>query len=185
MLSAAEKFTEDCMAPDFNHQIVLQGDAETRTYEFQIREQTDGKTLFSKGAGGYAAFSAATDRANFKCLWSPDSKFVAVFTRGSKRSGDTTIYSVTDDKVQEITVPDLMPLIARHLTSEMRALWVRPEVWLPDHSFLLSVEGTQMDEEHGSFRFILTLNLKPDKSGKVSAEIASFQQDRTVPLSIK
>ena len=173
------------MAPDFNHQVVLQGDIETRAYELLIRAPTDGKILFSSAAGGYAAFSAATDPANFKCLWSPDSKFVAVFTRGTKRSGDTTIYSVTNDKVQEITFPELMPLIARHLTSEMRALWVRPEVWLPDHSLLLSVAGTQMDEEHSNFRFILTLNLKPDKSGKFAAEIASFQQDRTVPFSIK
>ena len=184
-LCASEKFTDDCMAPDYKHQVVLRGDEDTGAYELLIRAPADNKTLFSGDAGGYASFTAATNPANFKCMWSPDSKFVAVFTRGTKRSGDAAIYYVTENMVQEIAFPDLMPSITRHLTAEMRALWVRPEVWLPAHGLLLSVEGTQMDEEHANFRFLLTLTLKPNKSGKFTAEIASFQQDHTIPFSIK
>ena len=184
-LCAAEKFTDDCTAPDFNHQVVIQGSSESGGYELLIRATTGGKTLFLRTAGGYAVFSAAIAPANFKCLWSSDSKFVAIFVRGGKRDGDTSIYSVTDDKVQEIAVPDLMPLITHHLTAEMRALWVRPEVWLPAHGLILSVEGAQSDEEHANFRFILTLNLKANRSGQIKAEIASLQQDHAIPFSIK
>ena len=184
-LCAADKFTDDDMAPNFEHQIILHGDDESGGYELDIRAPNEDKPLCSRPAGGYAAFSMATDPANFKCLWSPDSKLVAIFERGTNRSGDTTIYFVSGDKFQEIGLPDLMPLIRPHLTAEMRAIWVRPEVWLPDHELILSVEGTQMDEEHGNFRFILTLQLRSTKTGKFTAKVASFRQDRSIDFSIK
>jgi hypothetical protein len=85
-----------------------------------------------------------------------------------------------------VPVPDVMPLIRPHLTAEMRAIWIRPELWLPGHELLLSVEGTQMDEEHGNFRFILALQLRPvGKGGKLAAKIGSFRQDRSIDFSVK
>jgi len=118
-------------------------------------------------------------------LWSPDSKLVAVYMRDTKRSGDTAIYSVIGDKVIAIAVPDLMPRIRPHLTAELRSSWIRPEVWLPDHVLILSVEGTQLNEEHANFRFILTLELRIDKKGKAAAKITSFRQDRSIDCSVK
>ena len=150
-----------------------------------IRDTSTQKDTYSRTAGGYAAFTAATWPANLKCLWSHDSKLVAVFERGTKRSGDTTIYLVSGDTVQEVAFPDVMPHIKPHLTAELRAIWVRPEVWLPEHGLVLSVEGTQMDEEHGVFRFILTLRFHTNKGGKFVAEVASFQQDRSIPFSVR
>ncbi len=174
------------MAPDYKHQIILrQGNTDTGDYELAIRDTSTEKDIFSSPAGGYAAFSAATSPANFRCLWSPDSKLVTIFERGTKRSGDTTIYFVSGDTVQEVAFPGVMPRIKPHLTAELRAIWVRPEVWLPEHGLLLSVEGTQMDEEHGVFRFIVTLRLHANKGGKFVAEIASFQQDWSIPFSVR
>jgi hypothetical protein len=184
-LCAADKFTDDCMAPDYKHQVILRGEDGSGEYELVIRAPNDPKPLFSRQAGGYAAFGMATQPVNFKCLWSPDSKFVAIFERGTKRSGDTTIYAVTGDKVQEIPFPDLMPRIGPRLTAELRSIWVRPEVWLPDRELILSVEGNQMDEEHANFRFIITLQLRPTKTGKFAAKVASFRQDRSIEFSIK
>jgi hypothetical protein len=110
---------------------------------------------------------------------------VAIFERDLKRSGDTTIYALSGDKIQEIAFPDLKSLLRPHLTAAMRSSWVRPEVWLPDHKLILSVEGAQMDEERGVFRFILTLQLHPNKRGKFTSKIASFRQDHSIPFSVK
>lgn len=185
-LCAGEQTTDACMAPDYKHQIVLrQANVDTGGYELAIRDTSNQKDIYSRPAGGYAAFAAATGPANLRCLWSPDSKFVAIFERGTKRSGNTTIYLISGDTVQEIDVPDVMPRIKPHLAAELRALWVRPEVWLPEHGLVLSVEGTQLDEEHGVFRFILTLRLHANKEGKFVADIASFQQDRSIPFSVR
>jgi hypothetical protein len=186
-LSAVEQRADGCNARDSKHYVVLIGGDEEleQSYELQIRSVDAAKPLFSRSAGGYAYFKAAATPANFKCLWSPDCKFVAIFERGTKRSGDTTIYALSGDKVQEIAFPDLSPLIRPHLTAEWRASWIRPEVWLPNHVLILSVEGTQMDEEHGVYRFILTLKLQPDNTGKFIAKIASFEQDHSIPWSIK
>jgi hypothetical protein len=50
---------------------------------------------------------------------------------------------------------------------------------------ILSVEGTQLNEEHANFRFILTLELRIDKKGKAAAKITSFRQDRSIDCSVK
>ncbi len=173
------------MSPDFQHEVFLEGEEGLGECELRIRSLTDGKILFSADASGLGTFRTATEPGNFKCLWSPDSRFVAIFTRGTKRSGETALYRIAGDQVQPIAIPDVMPRIRRHLTAELRALWIRPEVWLPGHGLLLSVEGTQMDEAHANFRFILTLNLKAGKSGRWTAAAAAFEQDHTIPFSIK
>lgn len=186
MLVAAEQRPDDCSAPDSKHYVVLiQSGEEAQGYQLEIRSVDMDKPLFARPAGGYASFTAAASPANFKCLWSPDSKFVAIFERGTKRSGATTVYSVSAGRVQEVAFPDLMPSIRPHLTAEMRASWVRPEVWLPDHELVLTVQGSQMDEEHANFRFILTLQFSADESGKLTAKMTSFRQDKSVNFSVK
>ena len=178
---ANEATTEDCMAPNFKHWIVLfpDHDPDGGEYKLAIRVSNAEKPIYSRLAGGYAAFSAATHPANFKCLWSSDSNFVAIFERGTKRSGETSIYLVGGDKVQQVTFPDLMPRIRPYVTAEMRAFWVRPEVWVPDHKLILSVVFTQLDEKHEAYRFILTLQLRKTTVQHPVATIASFQQDKS------
>lgn len=184
-LHAAEQRTDECGAPDSKHYVALIQPEGVEEYRMEIRSVDVEKPLFSRLAGGYENFKAATSPTSFRCLWSPDSKFVAIFERGTKRSGNTTIYFVDGDKVQEVALPDLMLLIRPHLTAEMRSSWVRPEVWLPDHELILSVQGSQMDEEHANFRFILNLRLHIDKTGKLTAETVSLRQDRSIEFSIK
>lgn len=184
---AEELTTESCLAPDSLHKVVLRGgnDGDGDSYKLAILDLNSGTPILSRSAQGYAAFKLATEPANFRCRWSPDSKLVAIFERGTKRSGVTSIYRVKARAVQEIPFPDLMPLIRPHLTAEMRALWLRPEEWLPGHGLRLSVEGTQMDEAHGNFRFVLTLQMRADEKGRIAAKVASFRPDRSIPGSIK
>lgn len=183
-VSAAEQRTDDCNAPDSKHYVTLvqQEGAFGQSYELQLRSVDKDQPLFERPAGGYAYFKAALDPTNFKCLWSPDSRFVAISERGTKRSGGTTLYSLQADKVQEIAMPDLLPLIKPHLTAEIRASWVRPEVWLPNHELILSACGTQNEEERSKFefRFILNLRLQTDKNGHSVAKVVSLRQDQSV-----
>lgn len=186
-LLAAEQTTEDCMAPDFKHEVILfQDDEETGSeYKLAIRHPGADKPLFSRQAGGYAQFNSATTPANFKCLWSPDASFIAIYERQGRYGGGTFLYSVTGERVRKIAYPDLTPLIKPHLTAEMHSSWIRPEVWLPDHQLILSVIVTQRDEERGGFRFILTLQLPRADTPSKTAKIVSFREDRSINATTK
>ena len=174
------------MAPDYKHEIFFfRDDKDSGDYYLGVRVPGAEKPSFSRPASGWPDFSAVTSRYNFKCLWSPDAKLVAIHTRGTKRSGDTSLYAASEDKVQEIVFPDIMPRLRPHLTAELRAIFVRPELWLPNHQLLLSVEGTQMDEEHGVFRFILALQFNQSRTGQFTASIASFRQDQSIAFSVR
>ncbi len=183
-LLAEEQTTEDCMSPDYKHHVYFFRDS-PESPEFFLRINGQDQS-FSKPANGWVDnFAALTSRDNFRCLWSPDSKLVAVFTRDTKRSGSTLLCAAGENKIQEITFPDFMPRLRPHLNAEVRAIWVRPELWLPRHRLLLSVEGLQQDEEHGAFRFILALRVHQSKAGRFTARIVSFQQDCSVPFSVR
>lgn len=168
------------MAPDFKHQVVLEGNDPELGYSLSIMDLDSNESLLSMGWGGYAVFKTATWPDNFKCLWSPDSRFVALLERGTKRSADTILYYIHGTHAQEVAVPDFMPLLPPHFGDKIRAIWVRPEVWLARSWSNLSVEGTRTVAQHAVYRFILTLQLCIGKNGKAVARIGSLKPDHTV-----
>ena len=188
MLHADEQTTEESMSPDYKHEVYFykaDPSDDAPGYTLRIRAPGADEILYEEPAGGYVAWSAASSKYNYKCLWSPDSRFAAVFIRDTKRSGATNIYEFHGDKVQKVKLPDLDRLVRSHLTAEWRASWVTPEVWLPNHELLLTATGTQLNEEHGVYRFVLTLRLPITESKSATAKVVSFRQDRSIPFSIE
>ena len=188
-LASAEQRPEGGNAPDGRRYIALvrTTDETDSVYQLEIRSIDAEKPLLATPAGGYASFTAAAKPENLRCLWSPDAKFVAIFTRGTKRSGDTKIYSIRDDTVQEVAFPDTASLLKPHVRAEIRSVWIRPEVWLPQHQLICSITGTTTGgEDQCAFRFIAFLRLhSPSPDGRPTADIASFDQDASIPFSIK
>src|SRR2546423_1468372 len=183
-LGSAEQRPEGGNAPDGRYYIALvrSTDETDSIYQLEIRSITAEKPLLAIPAGGYASFTAAANPENLRCLWSPDAKFVAIFSRGTKRSGETKIYSIRDDTVQEVAFPDTAPLLKSHMRAEIRSAWIRPEVWLPQHHLICSITGTTTGgEDRCAFRFIAFLRLHaPAADGHVTAEVASFEQDASI-----
>ncbi|MEP6668563.1 MAG: hypothetical protein ABJF10_05385 [Chthoniobacter sp.] len=180
-VSGEEVTAEDCMAPDFKHEVYLFTDfGKYHELAMGIRSTGGEKPLFAHGVSSVMGLSANRNRDHFMCLWSPDSRFVAIFERETKRTGVTNLYFASGDKVQEVAFPDLMPRIRPYLQTETRAFWVRPEVWLPQHQLLLSVDVIQNDEDLPAFRFIVTMQLPDPQARHFAGRIVFFQQDKSV-----
>src|SRR4051812_32154100 len=187
-LASAEQRPDGGNAPDGHHYISLvrSSDETDSVYQLEIHSTDAEKPLVVIPAGGYASFTVAAAPENFRCLWSPDSKFLAIFTRGTKRSGDTRIYSIREDVVQEVAFPDTASRVKSHTGPEIRAIWIRPEVWLPQHQLICSITGTTTGgEDQCAFRFIVSLRLHESADRRATAEIVSFDQDSSIPFSIK
>jgi hypothetical protein len=179
--SGKETTSEDCMAPDFKHEVYLFTDfGEDRELAMGIRATGGDKPLFAHGVSSVMGLNANRNRDHFMCLWSPDSRFVAIFGRETKRTGGTSLYFVSGDVVREVAFPGLMPQIRPYLGTEIRAFWIRPEVWLPQHQLLLSVIVSQNDEELPTFRFIVIIQLPDPKARHFACRIVSFRQDKSV-----
>ena len=188
-LASPEQRPDGGNAPDSRHYVALvqSGDETDSGYQLEIRSTNAEKALLVIPAGGYARFTAAAAPANFKCLWSPDAKFVAIFTRGTKRSGNTRIYAIRHDTAQEVAFPDTASLVKPRVKAEIRSIWIRPEIWLLQHQLICSITGTTTGgEDQSAFRFIVVLRLH-EQSGDAptTAEIISFEQDSSIPFSIK
>ncbi len=178
LTGAEEKPLAGGRSPNSAYELILVPDsADSRQYQVGIRATVSQKVLFSTPIGGYAPFKMATEPFNLKFLWSPDSTFVAVASRGTKRSGETGIYHIIGDTVRVISVPDLARIIRPQLEADILAFFVRPEVWLPEYELAVSITGTEKREENGEYRFVAVLAVSRDGS---SATVKSLQRDRTI-----
>ena len=177
LLASEEKKLPDGLSPDSAHELVLIADGtDPQLFKLAVRATDSQKIIFTVPLGGYASLETAALPFNMKCLWSPDSRFVAVASRGTKRSGETRVYHIVGDKVAVVSLPDLAVNIRPQLEADIRAFFVRPEVWLPDHELVVSIIGTQEREENGVYRFIAFLALR----GESAARLKSLQRDRTI-----
>lgn len=182
---AAEKKTEECMAPDANHEVVLildDANKDDRKFQLALRTLGSDKPLYSRSAQGYVPFKLAANPTDFRCLWSHDSKFVAVFERESKRTGVTSLYLLSgekNDNVQELAFPDLMPLIKPHLTSELRALFIRPKEWIQGRHLIFFITFTETSDQTAN-SFILTLKMPDANAPQSTVTLVSFVEDLPV-----
>lgn len=197
-LHADEQTTEESMAPDSKHRVVfIREDTASSGLEYSLAieaiDDSGDRLFFVPHTSGWVEWSAAILRFNYKCLWSPDGRFVAIFIRDTKRSGETTIYRVDEHKVEEVKLPDVYSRIRPHLPTrgESRSSWIRPELWLPNHELLLTAEGSRTDVDDGvhpmaagSFRFVFSLALNATSPRKTAAKIKIFRQDHSIPDSI-
>jgi len=175
---AVQKDAPDGLSPDKHYKILILSDAENSSvFSVGIQRADSNKLIFDGLCAGYGYYRSAEDPDYFKGLWSPSSQFVAIYTRGTKRTGETTLYFINENKVQEIKVPAMGELIQTRLgKSEVKSWLVRPESWTSDRELVLSVEGTQSNQ--GLFRFLVTLQLSKGKAGSYVAAIACVKEDR-------
>jgi hypothetical protein len=177
----AQEDIPDGASPDHRYKLVFaQNDpVEPQAYDLEILNTETGQIIFSEGAGGFVSFDGANSPEQVKCLWSPSQKFVAVYKRGAKRDGDTSLYAPSPDSVQKVSLPDFAVLVQDEIPGELRAVYVRPELWLPNHHLALSVTGlSYADRGGGDFRFIAILKVT-SVSHRWKATLLSFQRDET------
>ena len=165
---AAQKDAPNAISPNSQYKVViLASNEESPGYEIGIQRIFGEEPLFKKASGGWVYYRAAESPINLKCLWSPDSKILAIYMRGSKRDGDTSVFSVVEDKVNEIKIPEMSEMLQPYLgKADIRGFFVTPELWGTNHELFLSVVGTQLDEQREDFRLIVALQLVQAKDGR-------------------
>lgn len=94
-------------------------------------------------AGGYGRYPAIAEDASTSVLWSPDSKHLAVMTRGTKRSTDMRLYRVMASGLTEIRLPSSTDRAFQLLkaTEAYRCVFQRPKKWIDNGTLVVLATG--------------------------------------------
>ena len=93
--------------------------------------------------GGYAHYPAVAGDTSTSVLWSPDSKQLAVMTRGTKRSTELRLYRVTASGLTEVLLPSSPDRAFQLLkaTEAYRCVFQRPKSWIDNDTLVVLASG--------------------------------------------
>lgn len=94
-------------------------------------------------AGGYANYPTVAEDTSTSVLWSPDSKQLAVMTRGTKRSTELRLYRVAASGLTEVLLPSPTDRAFQLLnaTEAYRSVFQRPKKWLDNDTLVVLASG--------------------------------------------
>ena len=93
--------------------------------------------------GGYAHYPAVAEDTSTSVLWSPDSKQLAVMTRGTKRSTELRLYRVTASSLTEVLLPSSTDraFLLLKATEAYRCVFQRPKTWIDNNTLVVLASG--------------------------------------------
>jgi hypothetical protein len=97
----------------------------------------------STDAGGYAHFPAVAEDTSTAVLWSPDSRHLALMTRGTKRSTSLRLYQVASTGLTEIPLPSSTDRAFELLKAKesYRCVFQRPLKWIDNATLVVRASG--------------------------------------------
>ena len=103
--------------------------------------------------GGYAHFPAVAEDTSTAVLWSPDSKQLAVMTRGTKRSTELRLYRVAASGLTEVLLPSPTDRTFQLLkaTEAYRCVFQRPRKWLNNDTLVVLASGDVTNNKGDQF----------------------------------
>lgn len=108
-LAGAEKAVEleGGRSPDGGFFIRIQPAEPGEIISLEVCRVGDGAVIGSTHAGGYAQFSMVADAMNTAVLWAPDSRHLALMTRGTKRTTELRVFAMTAEGagMMEVALP--------------------------------------------------------------------------------
>lgn len=163
-------------SPDGKYSVrvrALEGSEEIPQLEI-INESTKA-VVGATHSGGYARYPAVADDISTSVLWSPDSKHLALMTRGTKRSRELRLYQVTAAGIKEIILPSPTDKAFELLkaTSSYRVVLQRPKKWIDSSTLVVlasgAVENTSGDKIPIYYEVDVTFDIQKQKitNGKV------------------
>jgi hypothetical protein len=144
----------------------------------ELRVLRGEEVIFSRGALGWGKARYLVEDQEFgaKCFWAPTGPLVAFFERQTKRSGDTTAMAIKGGKVQEMDLKFVSEAAKAKLGKKARAIFTRPELWLPNDRLALSVGGTA---EGDLYQFVAIVEFK-EVDGVWEAKLESLKPSEGV-----
>jgi hypothetical protein len=117
----------------------------------EVVEVATKKVVGSTDTGGYAHFPAVAEAASTAVLWSPDSKHLALMTRGTKRSTSLRLYRVMATGLTEVILPSPTDRAFQLLKAKesYRGVFQRPREWR-DHDTLVVRASGDVEDPKGT-----------------------------------
>ena len=110
----------------------------------QIYSIEESKVIFECATGGYRDYrSTVMDGSSTLVLWSPDSKHIAIMTRGTKRTTQVNVFSVNKNTVKEIDLPDGLQETLKLLNIKEIHRYVRqvPSKWIDNDTLVVLISA--------------------------------------------
>ncbi|MCX8494899.1 MAG: hypothetical protein ORN51_01790 [Akkermansiaceae bacterium] len=97
----------------------------------------------STDTGGYAHFPAVAEDTSTAVLWSPDSRHLALMTRGTKRSTSLRLYRVESTGLTEVPLPSSTDRAFELLKAKesYRCVFQRPLKWSGNDTLVVRASG--------------------------------------------
>ena len=135
-------------SPDKTFRVVLitpdsQEDVQFWQPSASFRHVQSGRIVGTYFVGGYANFEGAKDSYNTEVLWNPDSRYAAIRSRTSKRTGGVEIFHVSPKSIQKIKTSDYVHRILRLIGADEidRYCYEKPTLWLSTSILVIDVIG--------------------------------------------
>ena len=109
----------------------------------EVISVTTNTVIGTTHTGGYAHYPSVAEDASTAVLWSPDSKHLALMTRGTKRSTELRLYRVEASGLTEITLPSPTDRAFQLLkaTVSYRCTFQRPKMWIDNETLTVRASG--------------------------------------------
>ncbi len=131
-------------SPDGKYRVRVQPPSEEGAMiALEMVEAETLKIVATVDAGGYAAFPAVADANSTAVLWSPDSRHLAVMTRGTKRSTEVRLFLVVASGLTDVPLPSATDRAFQLLkaTESYRCVFQRPAKWVDNDSLIVRASG--------------------------------------------
>jgi len=135
----------------------------------EVISVTTNTVIGSTHTGGYAHYPSVAEDTSTAVLWSPDSKHLALMTRGTKRSTELRLYRVAASGLTEIPLPSPTDRAFQLLkaTESYRCVFQRPQKWIDNRTLTVRASGDIKDPAGGVvpvwYEVDVTINIQDKK----------------------
>lgn len=164
-------------SPDGRYRFRVSSVKEDRSYSaVELVSAKDGQPVGDPLHVGYGYYPHTADPEVLQILWAPDSKTVAVTTRGTKRTRQVQLCSLTEKGLQPISLsPGITAAAQKELgsTENTRSIWEKPIEWLDSDRVVIRATGsTQLDGQSVQYEVDVTCSVS--KKSVISAKKVSL-----------
>jgi hypothetical protein len=142
--AAEEALVSGGESPNKQFRVVLidsaQDDDQPSAY---FRFVPSGKIIGEWFVGSWANYRGAVNPINTEVIWTPDSRYAAIKSRGTKRSTEVDIFRVSAKGISQIKIEDYVPAILKGLGNAAinRYILERPIRWDSPTELVIDVTG--------------------------------------------
>ena len=176
-LSQESMEVKQSRSPDGKYRFQISSVSEDRSLSaVELISAKNGQPVGEPLVVGYGYYPSTADPEVLKILWAPDSKTVAVMTRGTKHTCQVQLYLLTEKGLQPIPLAPAITVAAQKelgSTENTRSIWEKPAQWLDSDRIIIRATGsTQLAGKPVQYEVDVTCSVS--KKSVISAKKVSI-----------